>query len=184
MAQLVKIKNKKEKKTHKHHIPPLKVTHPIKRYCTKSFTVATKTERKSDLCYTPVSKKNKNRHELPARKIIILINASEGRTDTATFFSMYIAHTDCRRTQCARPKKAAASQRAPEATLVSPFQGEMLVVVAFSPAQFRPDSHLLQRVAHFNPLSLYCRFSRPSGRISITAQVTHLIREGCIFFHE
>lgn len=64
MAQLVKKKKKKKKeKTHKHHIPPLKVTHPIKRYCTKSFTVATKTERKSDLCYTPVSKKNKTKQK-------------------------------------------------------------------------------------------------------------------------
>ncbi len=56
----------------------------------------------------------------------------------------------------------------------------MLVLVAFSPAPFRLDSHLLQRVAHFNPLSLYSWFSRPSGRISVAAQVAHLIREGRI----
>lgn len=43
MARLVQTKTKKEPR--KHHTPPLKVTHPIKRYRTKSFTVVTKTER-------------------------------------------------------------------------------------------------------------------------------------------
>lgn len=67
-----------------------------------------------------------------------------------------------------------------EATVGSPFQGDVLVLVAFGPAPVRLDSHLLQRVAHFDPLSLYSWLGRPSGCISITAQVTHLIREGCI----
>lgn len=59
---------------HKYHTPTLKVTHPIKRYCTKSFTVATKRERKSDLCYTPVSKgKKKQMCEFPGRKIFVLV---------------------------------------------------------------------------------------------------------------
>lgn len=60
-------------KNHKYHTPTLKVTHPIKRYCTKSFTVATKRERKSDLCYTPVSKGKKQMCEFPGRKIIVLV---------------------------------------------------------------------------------------------------------------
>ncbi len=59
----------------------------------------------------------------------------------------------------------------------------MLVLVSFSSSLLRLDSHLLQRVAHFNPLSLYCWFSRPPGCISITAKVTHLIREGRIYWH-
>lgn len=42
MAQLVKIKRRITNTTHHHS----KVTHPIKRYCTKSFTVATKTRKK------------------------------------------------------------------------------------------------------------------------------------------
>lgn len=72
----------------------------------------------------------------------------------------------------------------PKATLGSSFQGEMLVDVAFSPALFGLDSHLLQRVAHFNPLSLNSWFSRSSGRVSITAQVAHLIREGRVWWHK
>lgn len=54
---------------------------------------------------------------------------------------------------------------------------EMLVGVALSLTLFTPDSHLLQRVAHFNPLSLYGWFSRSSGCIGVAAQITHLIRE-------
>lgn len=81
---------------------------------------------------------------------------------------------------CAWPKSHLRPKRPQKPLERHLFREEMLVLVAFSLDLLGLDSHLLQRVAHFNPLSLYSWFSRPSGRISIAAQVAHLIREGCI----
>lgn len=84
---------------------------------------------------------------------------------------MYIAHTDCRRmlgpgAKSGDPKGLKKNQKQ---------TSEMLVGVALSLTPFTPDSHLLQRVAHFDPLSLHGRFSRSSGCIGVAAQITHLI---------
>lgn len=105
------------------------------------------------------------------KKITVFRNASEGRTDVATLLSMYIAHADCRRTEkLLHPKNKEGPKRERER------EKEMPVYVAL-----RLDSHLLQRVAYFNALSLYSWFSGSSGRVGIAAQVTHLIREGRVY---
>lgn len=61
--------------------------------------------------------------------------------------------------------------------------GEMLLCGTLAPP-FGPDSHLLQRLTHFNPLSLYSWFGGPSGRIHIAAQLAHLIVAGGVCVHE
>lgn len=83
--------------------------------------------------------------------------------------------------QAAAAAAAAASKREAQEPLYSHlFQGEMQVLEAFGPAPLGANSHLLQGVAYFDPLSLDGRLSRPSRRICIAAQVAHLISEGCI----
>ncbi|TNN28165.1 hypothetical protein EYF80_061686 [Liparis tanakae] len=49
------------------------------------------------------------------------------------------------------------------------------------PVPVSPASHLLQRVAQFDSLSLHGRLSRTSGGVGVTAEVTHLIGEGRIY---
>lgn len=130
--------------------------------------------KNKDLLHSGAKKKKKKLVRL-LRKRSLFINASEGRTGIATLLSMYIAHTDCR--EDTWPKSHGRHSQRP------PKRSDMLVGVALSLTPFIPDSHLLQRVAQFDPLSLYGRFGGSSGCISVAAQITHLIREGCICRH-
>lgn len=44
---------------------------------------------------------------------------------------------------------------------------------------FGLDSHLLQRLAHFDPLPLHRRFGDFSGRIGVAAHAAHLVGGIC-----
>ena len=95
---------------------------------------------------------------------------------TLLLFFMYISSADDRRRLCARPPE----REAPEPLHSHLFQVETQVLEAFCPAPLGANSHLLQGVAYFDPLSLDGRLRGPSRRVCVAAQVAHLIGEGCI----
>lgn len=113
--------------------------------------------------------------EFPARKWASLKSSWE--EDSLCFLSIYIAPSESRRTLWA------ATRRGPQKALQGFFSMERCWSLGLCPP-VGPDSHLLQRLTHFNPLSLDSRFSRPSGHIHIAAQLAHLIVAGGICVHK
>lgn len=115
MAQLVQ--KKREKKNHRNGTHTTTQSNTSDKKLLHKFIHSwNKKQKENQACYTPVSKKQTERQKPLRRKISLF---SDGTTEAATFFFfMYIARSDYRRTQSARPS---VSLKGPEVTSESPF---------------------------------------------------------------